>query len=92
MSAQPKKHRRRGRPALKEPNYIACLDWNFGWHWDDVKLVQEMWENNDSGDDIADRVGRPAEEVAILIMDRVNKGYLHERPDGWYGRERRRRG
>lgn len=23
--------KRRGRPAQSEPNYIACLDWNFGF-------------------------------------------------------------
>ncbi|QCV56278.1 hypothetical protein [Thermoactinomyces vulgaris] len=62
--------KRRGRPAQSEPNYIACLDWNFGWqHPRDFEELKRAWEQGYGYEDIARALGRPENEVIMYIMD-----------------------
>jgi hypothetical protein len=90
MSAPQPKHRRRGRPALKEPNYIACLDWNFAWnHPRDFEELKRAWEQGLGYEEIARALGRSEKEVVVYIMDQWEKGNLPDRPGGIYGRRRR---
>lgn len=88
MSAQPKKRKRKGRPATAEPNYIACLDWNFGWdHPKDFEKLKEAWEQGFGYEEIARKLKRPEKEVIVYIMDQWEKGNLPYRPHGiWRGR------
>lgn len=85
-----KKRRKKGRPATAEPNHIACLDWNFGWHHPrDFEELKRAWESGMHYEDIARALKRPAKEVVAYIMDEWEKGNLPERPGGIYGRRRR---
>lgn len=56
MSTTAKKRNRHGRPATNEPNYIACLDWDFGWrHPRDFEELKRAWEAGLGYEDIAGR-------------------------------------
>ncbi|MBA4543422.1 hypothetical protein H1164_10995 [Thermoactinomyces daqus] len=90
MSAQTKKRNRRGRPPVDEPNYIACIDWDFGWkHPRDFQELLKAWEDGLAVEDIARALGRPLGEVVVYIMDQWEKGNLPDRPNGLWGRRKR---
>jgi hypothetical protein len=90
MSTTAKKRNRRGRPATNEPNYIACLDWDFGWrHPRDFEELKRAWEQGLGYEDIAKALRRSEKEVIMYIMDQWEKGNLPDRPGGIWGRRRR---
>ncbi|TCW35322.1 hypothetical protein EDC32_10834 [Laceyella sacchari] len=90
MSAQPKKKGPAKFLPEIQPNYIACLNCNFGWHHPrDLEELQRAWEMGLGYQEIAKVLKRPEIEVVIYIMDQWEKGNLPERPGGIYGRRRR---
>jgi len=71
--------------------YVALEDVNFIWcEITEIPIVEKMWREGAPIWEIAERVGRDPDEVAILIMDRVRKRFLRPRPGGVFGKERRK--
>ena len=68
--------------------YVALEDVNFIWcEITEIPIVEKMWREGVPIWEIAERVGRDPDKVAILIMDRVRKGLLRSRPGGVFGEE-----
>ena len=71
--------------------YVALEDVNFIWcEITEIPIVEKMWREGAPIWEIAERVERDVDEVALLIMDRVRKGQIKPRPRGAYGRRRER--
>jgi hypothetical protein len=84
-----------GRPAavtpltIKRRNiYIALEDLDFIWDESEIPDIERMWNAGFSVWDIANACERDADEVAILIMDRVRQGYIEPRKGGIFGRRK----
>ncbi|WP_461369457.1 hypothetical protein [Candidatus Darwinibacter acetoxidans] len=54
--------------------YIAGEDWNFAWMQEELETVQLMRKQGAKIWTIAETVGRPDYEVAVLIMDLEERG------------------
>jgi hypothetical protein len=67
------------------PDYIACNNWNFGWHRRDLDQLKRYWEEGKSCKEIAKAMRRPFRDVMGLIMDQWEKGYLPDREGGIFG-------
>ena len=63
-------------------SYIACEDLEFGWSQEDVEQVIEWWNEGVSYDEMARRLDRDGDEVAILLIDLVRKGRIQKRRGG----------
>ena len=48
--------------------YIAANDWNLAWTKDELETVRELREKGAKVWEVAEAVGRPDYEVAVLIM------------------------
>lgn len=59
--------------------YIACADWNFAWTPGEIEKVQQLRKKGAKVWEVAEAVGRPDYEVAILIMDLVEQGEVKPR-------------
>jgi len=72
--------------------YIALEGLNFFWcERTEIPVVERLWREGAPIWEIADKVKRDVDEVAILIMDRVRKGFIRPRPGGVFGSEWKRR-
>ena len=60
--------------------YIACEDWNFAWTPQELETVRLLRAEGAKVWTVAETVGRPDYEVAVLIMD------LEERGRDWRAR------
>jgi len=89
-----------GRPATYTPLavkrrkiYIALDDLDFDFFWDEAEIpdIERMWNAGFSIWDIAKACMRDPDEVLILIMDRIRKGFIEPRPGGAYGKRRDKR-
>lgn len=69
-----------------EQPYIACSDLLLDWLPSVVKEIDKLWNMGWDLWDIAKLYNRDPDEVAILIIDRVRKGFIKKRPGGVYGR------
>lgn len=56
--------------------YIACADWNFAWTASELATFRRLWRQGVSLLEIAERLGRPDYEVAILVMDMAERGEI----------------
>ena len=54
--------------------YIAGEDWNFAWMQEELETVQLMRKQGAKIWTIAETVGRPDYEVAVLIMNLEERG------------------
>ena len=70
--------------------YIALDDLNFAWLEDEVATVITMYSAGCPVWEIAEKLGRPQEEVALLIMDLSRKKAIEPRRHGVYGRREKR--
>ncbi len=60
--------------------YIACADWNFAWTPSELETVKLLRKEGAKIWTIAETVGRPDYEVAVLIMDlEERRGQENER-------------
>ena len=66
-------------------DYIACFDLDFSWSEKQVKRVIAYWNSGYHIAEIAKKVDRIIDEVAILIIDLVRKEKITERPGGVFG-------
>lgn len=66
--------------------YIACADWNFAWTPSELETVILLRKEGAKIWTIAETVGRPDYEVAVLIMDlEERRGQENERSDDLEG-------
>ena len=65
--------------------YIACEDYDFTWSKDEMKNFRQMWREGIPLREIAIRLRRHINEVAILVIDQAEKGYIKSRPGGVFG-------
>lgn len=66
-------------------DYIALLDLDFSWNEKMVNRVIGYWEAGYHISEIAEKVDRVIDEVAILIIDLSRNNELTERPGGAFG-------
>lgn len=71
------------RPA--EPLYIALDELDFSWYRSEVEQVTECWARGWSVRQIAKRLKRDPDEVAVLIMDLARRKKIAQRPGGAMG-------
>ncbi len=69
----------------QEELYIACADWDFSWTKAEIQEVIQDWGQGVHISDIAKRIHRDADEVAILIMDLVRQKRIKTRKGGAFG-------
>ena len=69
VDLQHMEHARRGGKL-----YIAGEDWNFAWMQEELETVQLMRKQGAKIWTIAEAVGRPDYEVAVLIMNLEERG------------------
>lgn len=71
----------------EERKYIALLELNFTWLEEEIALVKRMWRAGKPIWDIADALGRPQEEVMVLLIDLAMKNHIKKRAGGIFGSE-----
>ena len=54
--------------------YISCAEWNFAWTPEELETVRRLREEGARVWEVAEAVGRPDYEVAVLIMDLEERG------------------
>lgn len=69
-------------------NYIACFNLDFSWSEKQVKRVIAYWNSGYHIAEIAEKVDRIIDEVAILIIDLARKEKIEERQGGVFGGKR----
>lgn len=71
----------------QERLYVACMDMDFSWTDVEVQRVTAWWRNGLPLPEMADRLDRDCDEVAILVMDLRRRGRIEKRDGGvWGGR------
>ncbi len=71
------------RPA--ERLYIACEDMDLSWYPSEVRQVIEDWEAGVPLWEIAEKLKRDPDEVAVLLIDLARRGAIRKRRGGVYG-------
>lgn len=73
----------------KERNqvYIALEDIDFIWSEKEVKKFRLMWDSDFSIKEIASKLKRPIDDVAMLIYDQALKSKIEPRNGGLMGEE-----
>jgi hypothetical protein len=68
--------------------YIALenIEIDFVWDERDVVSVDMLWEKGYAIDFIAAEFNRPINDLFALLWDRLEQGFIQERPGGIYGR------
>ena len=74
---------RKRRP--REELYIALSELDFSWYPGEVGQVAQLWRKGLPVADIAERMERDIDEVAILIMDLARRGVIGRRKNGVFG-------
>ena len=65
--------------------YIACEEYDFTWSSDELRSFREMWRQGLSIREISMELKRHQNEVAILIIDQSEIGYINPRAGGVFG-------
>ena len=70
----------------KRPRMVIILeDLSFEWTAEQISNFRAMWEAGISLPDIAAKLGRDADEVALLVMHEARQGRIEPREGGWAG-------
>ncbi|RKN86777.1 hypothetical protein [Paenibacillus ginsengarvi] len=56
--------------------YIACEDMEFVWRQTEINVFKQLWADGSNCLDIAKKLDRDPDEVALLIMDLGRKGLI----------------
>lgn len=71
-----------------ETNLIIALeDLDFSWFPQEIALVQKMWNTGCHIADIAEKIERDQDEVALLIIHLARQGKIQLRKSGVFGNE-----
>lgn len=65
--------------------HVALENLNFLWDEAIINQVKEMWRDGVSLEDIAEKVNRDPDEVAILLIDQRRKNKIKLRTLGLWG-------
>ena len=74
---------RKMRP--REELYIALSELDFSWYPGEVEQVAQLWRDGIHIADIAEKMKRDIDEVAILIMDLARRDVIEPRKNGAMG-------
>ena len=69
----------------QEQLYIALSELDFSWYPGEVERVKKLWAYGLHIADIAERLERDIDEVAVLIMDLARKNKIRRRKNGILG-------
>ena len=69
----------------QEELYIALSELDFSWYHAEVERVRKLWAYGLHIAEIAERLGRDVDEVAVLIMDLARKNKIRRRKNGVLG-------
>jgi len=69
----------------QERLHVALDDLDFSWMPAEVERFRRYWAAGRSVYEIAERLGRDADEVALLAMDQARSGVIEKRPGGAWG-------
>lgn len=67
------------------PQYIMCEDFDFGWPIRHLSQFKQDWKQGLSLEKMAEKYNRRWEEVFMLIVDHLERGWIDNRPGGIYG-------
>lgn len=56
--------------------YIACADWNFAWLPEELAEFKRLWRQGVKLPELAEQLGRPDYEIALLVMDLAERGEI----------------
>ena len=73
--------------ASRQNIYLACEDMNFTWDEVEVLKFEGLWKAGLGLFEIADRLRRDPDEVALLIIDRSRQRRIKPRSGGIWGDE-----
>lgn len=65
--------------------YIDLNDFELAWELKDVRKFDELWKKGLSLQQLAERFNRDLDEIAIHVIDRVRKGKIRKRENGYLG-------
>lgn len=74
---------------LLQTHYIALEEMNFFWKESQVKEFDQLWREGWSIYYISDHFNRDPDEVLLLYLDRIKKGYIYKRRNGILGWRRK---
>lgn len=69
--------------------YIACEDLDFVWNEHDLIHFKNEWDDGASIFELCEKLNRPQNEVALLILDLSAKGFIQQRSGGVFGHAKR---
>ncbi|QOS97580.1 hypothetical protein JNUCC42_13375 [Brevibacterium sp. JNUCC-42] len=70
---------------LQQEKYIACEYYNFVWDEDEVYKFRNLWSSGATIFYISEVFNRDVNEVAFLIVDQADQGYIKPRKGGVWG-------
>ena len=62
--------------ARRSEVYIACADWNFAWLPEELAEFKRLWRQGVKLPELAEQLGRPDYEIALLVMDLAERGEI----------------
>ncbi|MEK5068084.1 helix-turn-helix domain containing protein [Sporosarcina sp. FSL K6-1508] len=70
----------------KEQKRILLDEVDINWEFTDKETLvfRELWERGEDITEIADWLRRPALEVALLIIEQAELGYIKQRENGLF--------
>lgn len=66
----------------ENPIYIALEEANFVWSKTEVSEFSRLWKQGKTIHELCKHFGRCQVEIALLILDRADKGYIKARENG----------
>jgi predicted regulator of amino acid metabolism with ACT domain len=86
MLAQQKRNYQDKWKLRPESSLIIILeDLDFSWYPEEISIVKKMWNTGCHIADIAEKIERDQDEVAVLIMHLSRKRKIHKRAKGVFG-------
>ncbi len=73
---------------IKEQGEICLEDLDFFFWESEIELFIRLWKENIPGFEIARRLERDQDEIALLIMHLARKNRIKNRPGGYEGAAR----
>lgn len=74
------------QPAKKDTSRTIILESiDFSWKAPDIQMFREMWRAGVSLIGIAEKLNRPTDEVALLVLHEAREGTIKPRRGGVWG-------
>jgi len=88
MLAQQKRNYQDKWKLRPESSLIIILeDLDFSWFPQEISIVKKMWNTGCHIADIAEKIERDQDEVAVLVMHLARQGKIRLRKNGVFGNE-----